>query len=146
MLLSRHVGTVRFFHRHRWLVRGSRTRPVALRALRVAHVWIPILRRELRETRAALRPQPVAPKWLVDAFACIHHYEGSWSANTGNGYYGGLQMDIAFQSRYGADFMRAYGTADRWPIRAQLTAAVRAYQSGRGFYPWPNTARTCGLI
>ena len=25
-------------------------------------------------------------------------------------------------------------------------AAVRAYQSGRGFTPWPNTARVCGLL
>jgi hypothetical protein len=24
--------------------------------------------------------------------------------------------------------------------------AERAYRSGRGFYPWPNTARACGLI
>ena len=31
--------------------------------------------------------------WLNDAFLCIHHYEGAWTSNTGNGYYGGLQMD-----------------------------------------------------
>jgi hypothetical protein len=24
--------------------------------------------------------------------------------------------------------------------------AERAYRSGRGFYPWPNSARACGLI
>lgn len=86
------------------------------------------------------------PAWLNDAFTCIHRYEGAWTANTGNGYYGGLQMDIAFQSHYGADFMRLWGTADHWPPRAQIQAAVRAHQSGRGFYPWPNTARACGLL
>lgn len=71
---------------------------------------------------------------------------GNWSINTGNGYYGGLQMDASFQSRYGADYVRRWGTADNWPTWAQLQAAVRAYRSGRGFYPWPNTARVCGLI
>ena len=28
----------------------------------------------------------------------------------------------------------------------QMWVAERAYRSGRGFYPWPNTARSCGLI
>ena len=86
------------------------------------------------------------PASLAASFMCIHHYEGAWNANTGNGYYGGLQMDLTFQGNYGADFLRRWGTADTWPVWAQLQAAVRAYQSGRGFYPWPNTARACGLI
>jgi hypothetical protein len=86
------------------------------------------------------------PAWLNDSFLCIHHYEGAWNANSGNGYYGGLQMDLRFQASYGADFVRLWGTADNWPVWAQLQAAVRAYQSGRGFSPWPNTARACGLI
>jgi hypothetical protein len=89
------------------------------------------------------RPMPAA---LSSAFLCIHRYEGAWNANTGNGYYGGLQMDRHFQSLYGSDFIARWGTADNWPAWAQLQAAVRAYRSGRGFYPWPNTARACGLI
>jgi hypothetical protein len=89
---------------------------------------------------------PPVPGWLSDAFQCIHRYEGAWTSNTGNGYYGGLQMDIAFQSRYGGDFLNRWGTADNWPVWAQIQAAAVAYQSGRGFYPWPNTARACGLI
>jgi Transglycosylase-like domain len=89
------------------------------------------------------RPLPQA---LSSAFLCIHHYEGAWNANTGNGYYGGLQMDRRFQSLYGSDYVARWGTADNWPAWAQLQAAVRAYEAGRGFYPWPNTARACGLI
>lgn len=85
------------------------------------------------------------PAWLGQAFACIHHFEGAWTSNTGNGYYGGLQMDLSFQARYGAPFVALWGTADRWPAWAQLQTAVRAYQAGRGFSPWPNTARFCGL-
>jgi hypothetical protein len=86
------------------------------------------------------------PAVLVRAFGCIHTFEGAWDANTGNGYYGGLQMDLGFQQRYGNEFVHRWGTADNWPVWAQLTAAARAYRSGRGFSPWPNTARVCGLI
>ena len=86
------------------------------------------------------------PAVLRAAFLCIHRYEGAWGSNTGNGYYGGLQMDLPFQSLYGSDFLSRWGTADHWPAWAQLQTAVRAYESGRGFGPWPNTARACGLL
>jgi Transglycosylase-like domain len=89
--------------------------------------------------------RPPIPHYLKDAFLCIHRFEAGWNANTGNGYYGGLQMDIRFQHTYGGDFARRWGTADNWPAWAQLVAAVRAYRSGRGFGPWPNTSRACGL-
>jgi hypothetical protein len=80
------------------------------------------------------------------AFQCIHRYEGDWNANTGNSYYGGLQMDYGFQRTYGPEFLRAYGTADHWPPAVQIVVAMRAYLSGRGYTPWPNSARLCGLI
>ncbi len=51
-----------------------------------------------------------------------------------------------FQSRYASDFVGRWGTADNWPAWAQLEAAARAHDSGRGFTPWPNTARFCGLL
>jgi hypothetical protein len=86
------------------------------------------------------------PADLESAFLCIHRYEGAWTSNTGNGYYGGLQMDVRFQARYGREFVHRWGTADNWPAWAQLEAAVRAYRSGVGFYPWPRTARACGLM
>lgn len=101
---------------------------------------------EYRQTYSTLHPAPRIPAWLNDSLLCIHHYEGAWNANTGNGFYGGLQMDLSFQATYGGDFLRRWGTADTWPVWAQLQAAARAYQSGRGFYPWPNTARACGLL
>jgi len=83
---------------------------------------------------------------LWRAFQCIHRGEGAWTANTGNGFYGGLQMDRQFQQTYGPEFYRAFGTADHWPPSMQITVAIRAYLSGRGFYPWPVTARYCGLL
>ena len=49
-------------------------------------------------------------------------------------------MDMAFQGLYGdATSSHRWGTADNWPVWAQIEAAVRAYRSGRGFCPWPNT-------
>ena len=97
---------------------------------------------------AHAQPSPDAglPGWLRQAFLCIHNYEGAWTSNTGNGYYGGLQMDWSFMQRYGAEFVRQWGSADNWPVGAQLAAAARAHASGRGFTPWPNTARACGLL
>jgi hypothetical protein len=86
------------------------------------------------------------PASLRESFMCIHRFEGAWVSHTGNGYYGGLQMDRPFQRHYGREFLARWGTADNWPVWAQLTAAVRAYRSGRGFTPWPNTARACRLL
>jgi hypothetical protein len=86
------------------------------------------------------------PASLNTSFLCIHHYEGAWNANTGNGYYGGLQMDMSFMRMYAGDYLNRWGTADRWPAWAQLEVAERAYNAGRGFWPWPNTARDCGLL
>ncbi len=79
------------------------------------------------------------------AWLCIHRYEGPWTANTGNGYYGGLQMDMTFQRTYGSELLRRKGAAHRWRPIEQIWVAVRAHRSGRGFHPWPNTARRCGL-
>jgi Transglycosylase-like domain len=85
-----------------------------------------------------------------DAWLCIHRHERhpvmGWRSNTGNGYYGGLQMDIQFQRLYGRSLLRWKGTADNWTALEQMWVAERAYRAGRGFYPWPNSARACGLI
>jgi hypothetical protein len=100
------------------------------------------LRREHAQTRAKLVPRV---KYL-NAWLCIHAGEGAWNANTGNGYYGGLQMDYGFMSAYGPELLASKGTANNWTPAEQMMVATRAVDSGRGFYPWPTTARRCGLI
>lgn len=93
----------------------------------------------------------------VTAWTCIHNGkgalrasvgEGPWNARTGNGYYGGLQMDRTFMRQYGADMIRRHhgGLADTWTPREQLIVAQRAFAQGRGYHPWPTTGRACGLI
>jgi hypothetical protein len=110
--------------------------PISKYALWVRDLW---RARALRAQRLALKP----PHFRQ--FLCIHHFEGSWT-DPGAPYFGGLQMDLTFMHQYGADLLRRKGTADHWTPLEQIWVAERAYRSGRGFYPWPNTARFCGLI
>jgi hypothetical protein len=89
--------------------------------------------------RQASRP----PHWTQ--FLCIHRYEGAWTANTGNGYFGGLQMNHDFMLGYGPELVKKKGTADRWLPLEQIWVAERAWKV-RGFEPWPQTGRMCGLL
>jgi hypothetical protein len=91
-------------------------------------------------TRARAQNPPHKRQWL-----CIHRYEGAWN-DPNPPYYGGLQMDLSFQRAYASGLLRRKGTANRWTPLEQMWAAERAHRAGRGFYPWPNTARYCGLI
>jgi hypothetical protein len=54
-------------------------------------------------------------------------------------------MSLTFQERYGGWLYQWKGTADHWTPLEQIWTAEKAAQS-RGFWPWPNTARLCGLI
>ncbi len=102
---------------------------------------IAVWKRIAVQNRNAAQNPPHRRQWL-----CIHRFEGGWHSNTGNGYYGGLQMDLMFQRIYAPGLLHSKGTADRWTPLEQMWAAERAHRAGRGFYPWPNTARSCGLI
>ncbi len=102
---------------------------------------IAVWHRVALKTRRRAQNPPHKRQWL-----CIHDFEGGWTSNTGNGYYGGLQMDLSFQRAYGGGLLARKGTANHWTPLEQMWAAERAHRAGRGFYPWPNTARYCGLI
>ena len=107
-----------------------------LRSMRALRFWRGHARAVLR---LAARP-PHRRGWL-----CIHHYEGSWH-DGGDPYWGGLQMDRGFMRSYAARDLLRRGWANSWSPLEQMWVAERAYRRGRGFYPWPNTARYCGLI
>lgn len=100
----------------------------------------------IKRLRAILYPLP--PNY--SAWICINSYEagpefGGWAANTGNGFYGGLQMNMAFQRAYGPELLARKGTANNWTMLEQMWVAERALQARGGFNPWPNTGRYCGL-
>lgn len=97
-------------------------------------------KRVATRTRYKAQNPPHKNQWL-----CIHRHEGAWT-DPNPPYYGGLQMDLSFQRAYGAHLLRRKGTANNWTPLEQMWVAERAHRAGRGFYPWPNTARYCGLI
>jgi hypothetical protein len=78
------------------------------------------------------------------AWLCIHHYEGSWT-DAGDPYWGGLQMNRTFMQTYAPRWLLAKGWANAWTPLEQMWVAERAWRT-RGFSPWPNTARYCGLL
>jgi hypothetical protein len=99
--------------------------------------------RALHAKRRALRP-PNRQGWL-----CIFRYERNpaqgWRTHTGNGFYGGLQMNLGFQRRYGRWLLVRKGLAHRWTPIEQIWVAERGRRV-QGWYAWPHTARACGLI
>jgi len=123
---------------HRRLIRssGSYRRKESVRYKRwVRNLW---RTRAKRMKRRAQHP-PYRSAWL-----CIHRYEGSWR-DPGAPYYGGLQMDVSFQLRYGRELFRQKGTADHWTPLEQMWTAERAHREV-GFTAWPNSARACGVL
>ena len=90
------------------------------------------------------RSQPNLNVPHYSAWLCIHHYEGSWT-DAGDPYWGGLQMDRTFMLTYAPRWLLAKGWANAWTPLEQMWVAERAWRT-RGFSPWPNTARACGLL
>ncbi|MGH3021303.1 MAG: hypothetical protein ACRDNR_14280 [Gaiellaceae bacterium] len=143
--LRRQIRSHRATTWHWQRVMGKRRTPTSHSERRTTSVakltWMRDLWR-LRSTmvRTSARRVPNRGAWL-----CIHRYEGRWN-DPHSPYYGGLQMDIGFQRAYGGYLLGKKGTADRWKPLEQMWTAEKARRSGRGFYPWPNTARLCGLL
>jgi len=120
----------------------------AVMGLRRSHSLAPLhspraLRFWRRNASSVLRLAAHVPH--RSAWLCIHRYEGNWR-DSGDPYWGGLQMDRGFMRTYAARDLLRRGWASNWTPLEQMWVAERAYRSGRGFYPWPNTARYCGLI
>ena len=97
-------------------------------------------RRQARYVARLAAHPPHKAGWL-----CIHRYEGSWG-DAGDPYWGGLQMDRGFMRTYAPRLLLRRGWANHWTALEQMWVAERAHRSGRGYWPWPNTARACGLL
>jgi hypothetical protein len=147
------LGQIARYQRITWRWQRVMSRPLtkssgtARRVQSAAYrVWVRNLwrRRAIRTRRLAQNP-PNKGAWL-----CLYRYERhpaqGWRTQTGNGFYGGLQMNWRFMETYGARLLRRKGPAHRWSALEQMWVAERALHAGRGFYPWPNSARACGLI
>jgi hypothetical protein len=139
--LHRYQGTLRFFRHHRFLRRSFPD--VVHRETHKARIWIQVIHRELAETRAALRPPPAPQLGHLAGWICIHSREGAWNAQTGNGFYGGLQMTYGWAGRV--------ANAALLSPSAQIAAAENeasrhgwsySWMSGQ----WPNTFPPCAAL
>ena len=128
---QRLMGVARTPNRRRYL----QTRDVAYR-LHVLKQW------RVRAIRARVKAHnpPHERHWR-----CLQRYEGPWR-DAHDPYWGGLQMDRSFMRQYAPRHLLRRGWANTWSPVEQMWVAERAHRAGRGFYPWPNTARICGLL
>lgn len=103
------------------------------------------------QERSSLCVYSLASAWAdTSAARCVSSKEGGIASNTGNGYYGKWQADTSFASTYNPEASRRWGPyayyhGGAWPERDQDLMAYRGWKA-RGWYPWPTTARMCGLI
>jgi hypothetical protein len=130
------VRYVRMTRRRQAVMGLHRATPPVRPTLAAFRAW----RRLARQTYRAYVSPPHKRGWL-----CIHRYEATWG-DSGDPYWGGLQMDRGFMEFYAPKHLLRRGWADRWSPLEQMWVAERAYRLGRGFSAWPNTARLCGLI
>ena len=87
---------------------------------------------------AASGGSPYSAKWLAQA-RCVHTREGPWSANTGNGYFGGMQFAAGTWRRAGgaADPAFRHSGDPAYPFHA--SAAEQLY---RAWLVWKRDGRT----
>lgn len=140
---------LRFWHNHPSLVRKSSSiARESHKQKRWVHVSLKIAANSLHKLITVSHHAVGGSD--IKIWLCIHSYEGAWNDNTGNGYFGGLQMNIGFQQTYGSEFLAKYGTANNWPIIDQIIAARRARDGygrygPRGYTPWPRSSVFCGV-
>jgi hypothetical protein len=98
---------------------------------------------------AAAPPQPPSAAAVSGVWDRLAQCEasGNWVANTGNGYRGGLQMDVAFWSNHGG---LRYAPAPHLATRAQQIQVAINGRDGvvgkaQGWGAWPVCSRRLGL-
>ena len=93
--------------------------------------------------RAAPPSAPVAPANAVWDRLARCESSGNWAINTGNGYYGGLQLDITTWNGFGG---REFAPrADQATREQQITVATRVRDARGSYGSWPACAVELGL-
>ena len=87
----------------------------------------------------AAAPAQAADKWdqLVECEA-----SGNWSANTGNGFSGGLQFTPSTWAGFGGT---EYAPAAHMATREQQIAVAERVQAAQGWGAWPACTAKLGL-
>jgi resuscitation-promoting factor RpfB len=85
--------------------------------------------------------------WLAQA-RCIHAKEGSWKANSGNGYFGGMQFSAGTWRSLGGERDPAFrhpGTPFRASPKEQLYRAWLLWKRDGGTWrSWGAVGASCG--
>ncbi len=92
-------------------------------------------------TRAAPKTAFVVSGSVWDRLARCES-AGKWAINSGNGYYGGLQFDLATWSAYGGT---KYAARPDLATREEQISVAEALYARRGFQPWPTCRVKLGL-
>jgi hypothetical protein len=89
------------------------------------------------------------PSWRAQA-DCVHRHEAPWNANSGNGYFGGMQFAAATWRGLGgpADPALAHPGDPSYPFTAtpseQLSMAWRLWlHDGRSWRSWGSVGALC---
>jgi len=90
--------------------------------------------------------------WLVQA-RCVHLQEGPWTANTGNGYFGGMQFAPQTWRRVGGAVVTAFAHPGdpafpvTVPAREQLHRAWLVWLAdGRSWRSWGAVGASCSHV
>jgi len=87
--------------------------------------------------KVGTKPRPVATNYATGdtVFDKIAQCEsgGNWAANTGNGYYGGLQFNLGTWAAYGGT-----GRPDQHTREEQIAVAKRLVAAQGGYGAWPH--------
>jgi hypothetical protein len=136
----------------KWLTQNKRyivfsAGPRALVKELKAHRWLLNYGLKIQHRLYLQSLPPNYGSWL-----CIHGYEGSWT-DSGDPYWGGLQMDRGFMETYAPLYKYKFhvnllskGWANAWSPIEQIWVAELAHEHGKSWHSgWPNTSRECGL-
>jgi len=96
----------------------------------------------IEQTDGPAIPELVEPPYGVwDALAQCES-NGRWNVNSGNGYFGGVQMDMTFWRRHGG---LAFAPRPDLASRAQQIQIARVGLAVQGWAAWPWCSRHLGL-
>lgn len=104
-----------------------------------ADVKVPAVAQIVRVGTKEVAPNFAGGNTVWDALAQCEA-GGNWAANTGNGYYGGLQFSLGTWHAYGGS-----GYPHRHSRNEQIAVATRLRNAQGGYGAWPACAARLGL-
>jgi len=146
--LTKHQAKAKYYHARGYIkaIGKNAHRTIYHSNPRIRRKWQAALRYLMRVRDHAYKVLHPPPKPRVVYYSihsamweCIHEKEGAWDANTGNGYYGGLQMTSGWGGVSRPDLLSP---------SAQMALAEAGYRaSGYSLawirQQWPNTSWGC---